>query len=81
MPRKKYRSAVCLCLSILILALATAAFAGDPDSPTIVPVNATKKLVDTGSWHDGFARTSSQNFWLQFGAVWIRVYLGGWLGR
>ena len=80
MPSKKHRMAVRLSLSILILVLSTAAFAGDPDSPTIVPVS-TKKLGETRSWHDGFARTSGRNLWLQFGAVWIRVYLGGLLGR
>ena len=81
MPNKKHSFAVRLSLSILALVLATAAFAGDPDSPGIVQPVTTKQIREAGSWQDGFARTSGRRFWLQFGAMWMRIHLGGWLGR
>jgi|SwirhisoilCB3_FD_contig_31_11218798_length_511_multi_8_in_0_out_0_2 hypothetical protein len=82
MPHKKHRIVVRLSLSILALVLATAAFAGDPDQPGIEPGPVTtKQLRQAGSWNDGFARHSSQRLWLRLSVVWMRVYLGGWLGR
>jgi hypothetical protein len=96
MSRKKHKLAVRLGLSILALALATAAFAGeplktiskpivtpaegDPDSPGITPI-VTKRLRPMDPWQDGFARTPGGRTWLGARAVWMRVYLGGWLGR
>ncbi|HET9328814.1 MAG TPA: hypothetical protein VFQ05_18770 [Candidatus Eisenbacteria bacterium] len=82
MPHKKHRFAVRLSLSILALALTTAAFAGEPDSPNIEPPPVTTKNIrEARSWNDGFARRPSRAVWLQLSAVWMRVYLGGWLGR